>query len=96
MKYGVRLEGKNFVLKTEDGIENLGFVTTRFVKASTPEEAETRAVELIKTDDSLISALVEEREFEPMIYLVEYWKESWWKKLGGGGYTFYPMSSGNE
>lgn len=96
MKYGVRLEGKNFEINTERGVENLGFIATRFVKANSPEEAESKAVDLIRFDKSLNSTLVENNEYEPMIYLVEYWKESWWKRLGGRGYTFYPMESKSE
>ena len=96
MKYGVCLEGKNFELKTEDGIENFGFITTRFVRAKTPDEAEVKAVELVKTDQNLLGRLDEERKLEPMIYLVEYWKESWWKRLGGLGYSFYSMNTDDE
>ena len=96
MKYGVRLEGKNFEMNTDRGVENLGFITTRFVKARTPEEAEIKAVDLIKKDAKLTSALVKDRNLEPMIYLVEYWKESWWKKVGGSGYSFYPMEPESE
>ena len=94
MKYGVRLEGKNFEMNTEEGMENLGFFTTRFVKASSAEEAEARAVELVWADKGLNAVLAQYRKYEPMLYLVECWKESWWKKLGGEGYTFYPMGPG--
>ncbi|GAB1265673.1 hypothetical protein NBRC116492_24820 [Aurantivibrio infirmus] len=96
MKYGVRLEGKNFELVTENGVENFGFFTTRFLKAISPEEAEKKAIELIKFDKSLNGTLAENRKYEPTIHLIDYWKEPWWKRLGGRGYGFYPMDSENE
>jgi hypothetical protein len=85
------LRGENFEIKAEDGIENLGFFTTRIVKANTPEEAELKAVEMVKTDKDLLESLSEKREFEPKIYLEEMWTVRWWKRIGGKGYTFYSM-----
>lgn len=91
MKYGVMLRGENFEIESETGVENLGFITTFFVKAKSPEEAELKAVEIIRTDKALLSTLSKESKLEPKIYLEEMWPESWWKPLGGGGYTFYSM-----
>lgn len=91
MKYGVMLRGENFEIKTEDGIENLGFFTTRIVKANIPKEAELKAKEMVKKDKNLLESLSEKRDFEPKIYLEKMWKERWWKRAGGKGYTFYSM-----
>jgi hypothetical protein len=87
------LRGENFEIKSEAGVENLGFFTTRFVKARNPEEAELVAVDMIRTDKSLLEILSRECKFESKIYLEKMWAERWWKRLGGGGYSFYPMES---
>ncbi len=68
-------------------------MTTRFVKAKTPEEAEFIAVEMIWNDNSLLEMLHKESNLEPKIYLEEMWRVRWWKRLSSGGYTFYPMGS---
>lgn len=93
MKYGVMLRGENFAIKSEAEVENLGFFTTRFVKARSPEEAELVALNMIRTDKSLLKVLMRESEFESKIYLEKVWAVPWWKRLGGDGYTFYPMES---
>lgn len=93
MKYGVMLRGENFEIKSESGVENLGFITTRLVKAKTPEEAELIAVTMVRADKNLLENLYEESTLQPQIYLEEMWTARWWKRLGGGGYTFYPMES---
>lgn len=87
------LRGENFEVNSESGVENLGFMTTRFVKAKTPEEAELIAVEMIWNDSGLLEILHKESYLEPKIYLEEMWRVHWWKRLGGGGYTFYAMDS---
>ncbi len=91
-KFTVMLRGENFVID-KDGIKvNYGFITTRIVKASSLKEAEDIAVDLVKNDDALMDMLSEQNwEKPPTIYLQEIYKASFWKKLGGGGYTFYQM-----
>lgn len=93
MKYGVMLRGENFQIKSATGVENLGFFTTRFVKAKTPEAAELVAMEMVRTDKSLLEILFNESKLESNIYLEKVWSERWWKRLGGGGYTFFAMES---
>jgi hypothetical protein len=48
--YQVMLEGKDFPMEFDGKEEVLGFVTTRWVKASDEEQAELKAVALIKND----------------------------------------------
>lgn len=94
MKYGVMLRGENFEIKSKSGIENFGFMATRFVKAKNPKEAELIAVNMIRTDSRPLEILYKESKFEPKIYLEEIWRVRWWKRLGGEGYSFYPMNGG--
>ena len=86
------LEGKilRCVLRGEK--LNLVFFTSRFVKADTPEEAELKAIEMIRLDESLKASTIRGREFTPMIYLDAIWEEKWWKKTGGQGYFFFLWS----
>lgn len=86
------LRGENFLIKFEDKVENLGFYTTRVVKANSTEEAESHAIDLIRNDEGLIS-MVQKVSINPKIYLESITKASWWRRLGGKGYTFWPMES---
>lgn len=87
------LRGENFLIKFEDKVENLGFYTTRVVKANSAEEAESSAIDLIKNDEGLISMVQRASDINPKIYLESITKASWWQRLGGKGYTFWPMES---
>jgi hypothetical protein len=69
-KYKVMLEGRNFLINYEGKIEKLGFLTTRFVEADDPKDAELKAVQLIKEDERLLAAVQNKnKENSPMIYL---------------------------
>ena len=96
MKFGVRLEGMNYELLFEEQQQVLGFVTTRFVKAKTQDEAELKAVDLIRNDESLNRIMVSGSLQVSTLRVTELWQESWWKKTGGKGYTFFPMESNEE
>jgi len=61
--------GGNFELNFEGKTNNFGFYTTIIVKANSEEEAEMKAVELIKTDNSLLSMVIRDSEHEPKIHL---------------------------
>ena len=87
------LRGENFEINSASGVENLGFMTTRIVNANNPEEAELIAVEMVRKDSSLLEMLHKESNLEPKIFLEEVWHARWWKRLGGKGYTFFPMES---
>lgn len=90
------LRGENFEINNEDKQVNFGFFTTRVVKAKDEEEAEYKAVELIKKDKSLVSVMARDSKYTPMIYLESISKAPFWRKLGGTGYTFWPMEADNE
>lgn len=95
-KYSVTLRGENFNFLSESGVNNLGFFTTRVVSAESPEEAEKKAVELIKSDDSLINMLSDQEQVvTPKIFVEGIHLCPWWKKKGGG-YSFFDMEKLNE
>jgi len=92
-KYSVILEGKNFPILSNGNTELFGFMTTRKVKANDLNEAELKAVELIKKDPNLMSSLDLNHEVTPEIFLDSIYKLKWWNSLGSKGYTFYKMKS---
>jgi len=87
------LRGENFPIKFEDKVENLGFYTTRVVKANSEDDAELRAIDLIRNDVNLISMVQNASDANPRLYLESISKALWWRRLGGKGYTFWPMES---
>lgn len=69
----------------------VGFYTTRFVEAETPEKAEDLAVQLIRGDAKLHEAVVNDKSDPPMIYaeevvLLETFEGN---MTPGAGYTFF-------
>ncbi len=90
--YRVLLSGTDFLFDSGFGPKKSSFFTTRWVKANTPEEAELKAVELIKNDESLLAKVVKSESSQPMIHLEEMYKVNWFeyfRKNPGKGYTFY-------
>jgi len=87
------LRGEDFEVEIDGEITNVGFYTTRVVKAASPEEAEMKAVEMIKGDKYLTSSMNRDSEKRPMIYLEQISVAPFWKKLGGSGYTFWPTEN---
>jgi len=96
--FAVLLEGVNFFIEFEGKEQLQGFVTTRWVKAVDEQQAELKAVELIK-NDSYIQSLLRSPENEipkPMIYMSEMYKVNWlnyFRRQPGAGYTFYSMEA---
>jgi hypothetical protein len=90
-KYRVMLEGRNFLLDMEGSVEKYGFFTTRYVEAENPEQAEIKAVQLIREDQSLKVAAKNEGS-KPLIYLDSIVELESFEgvRLPGTGYSFFP------
>lgn len=88
----VTLHGKNFEIEIDGKAQRLGFFTTRWVEAADPEKAELKAVELVKTDKSLVKSVRNEKDNPPMIYLSELSEIDSFDgvNIPGAGYSFYP------
>jgi len=86
------LEGKNFLLNIEGATRKYGFYTTRYVEANDPEDAELKAVQLIRDDSQFSDTVKNEQSDPPMIYLDSLDEVTSFErvKLPGAGYTFYP------
>ena len=92
------LEGKDFLIEMDGKEELLGYITTRWVKAISPDEAEMKAVDLIKNDEHLISITknTDGSKPTPMVYLSEMCNVNWFqyfRRKPGGGYSFFPMAN---
>ncbi len=96
--FQVTLLGENFFVRCENETRRLGFYTTRWVKADSEKEAESKAVALVRNDKHIRDLLEESPEPipEPMIYLENINSVSWVNYVyqkPGAGYTFFPMDS---
>lgn len=90
-KYRVLLRGENFLIRSESEPQRLGFYCTRRVREDDEQGAEYAAVALIKNDQSLHAISIRTDDPAPMIYAEEISRLGWWRRLGGRGYTFFPM-----
>lgn len=82
------LRGENFLLRNRNAA--IGFYCRRIVQAPNPEEAELKAVELVREDPELQTQVVNPLNEPPMIYLEEMTVfESWRMPKQFGGYTFF-------
>ena len=57
-KYRILLNGRNFWMNLENTFGRFGFYTWRYVEAPTPEEAERLAVDVVRGEETLRSAVL--------------------------------------
>ncbi len=91
-KYRILIQGKDFHIEVENGNPIIGFYTTRFVEAENPDEAELKAVDLIKNDNKLKNSMKKELNPKPMLFAKEIEELESFDEVDppGEGYTFYP------
>lgn len=93
-KYSVIVRGENFLLDLEGAANMCGFVTTRNVKASSVDTAKELAIKLVENDENLQNLMTEGQSKinPPTLFIEEMYELSWWKKLGGKGFTFFAQA----
>ena len=93
-KYGVMLEGRGFLLDMKGSVQKYGFFTTRYIEADSPEQAEIRAVQLIR-QDKLIKSAAKNEGSRPMIYVdsITELKSFEGSRRPGTRYRFFPDTS---
>jgi len=86
------MEGKNFLLNLEGITQKYGFFTTRYIEANNPEEAELKAVQLIREDSEISESIKNPQSDPPMIYLNTLDELASFEGVDvpGAGYSFYP------
>lgn len=70
-KYRVLLRGENFFLRVSEEVKRMGFYTTRFIEATDEGQAEQQAVELLRGDEKLKNAILNDRSDPPMLFAEE-------------------------
>lgn len=92
-RYRVRIEGRNFLLRFSSGKQRSlkhGFFVTRDVEADSSEDAELKAVEMIKKEEAITSITINPRDDSPMLYLdsIHLLHEDE-ESINNSGYTYY-------
>jgi hypothetical protein len=73
MKYfDVLVNGRNFKIDTEDGIKAMGFYVQVYVEADNEEDAELKAVEVLKGEEKLRSAVKNDKSDPPQMFVNEF------------------------
>jgi len=93
-RYRVRINGRNFLLRFVDRSQRkkkYGFYCTRDVSAVSFEDAETKAVELIRNEERITSITLNAKDDSPMLYVddirvLRVEEET----LNNSGFTYYP------
>ena len=91
-KYKVLVRGDNFWLNLEGENQKLGFYTTRFVEAQNEDEAEEKAIALLRNDPKLRSGVLNEQSDSPVMFAEEIVELNSFDglKIPGTGFIFYP------
>lgn len=95
-RYRVLVRGANFFLELDGERRLFGFYATRFVRASGPEEAGAKAVELVRDDEQLGGNVLNETDDPPVLYVEEVERLGPLRGLGraNAGFTFYREGPG--
>lgn len=87
------IHGKDFILREPEGDRDIGFVTTRFVDAPSPEQAGERALALLGSDKDYTIILTWSREAgrKPQLHVKEVVEMDWFHRRfrQAKGFTFY-------
>ena len=91
--FRVLLNGENFWLNMEGRPRRMGFLTTRFVEAKTPDDAELAAVDLLRSEGKLKP--LNDPSDSPRVFAteIEQVEQSDIPPVVGG-FTFFPDEGG--
>ena len=70
-KYKVLVRGENFLINLEGEDQKLGFFTTAFVEGQDEEQAEQRAMALLRNDKEFRRSVLNEQSDAPMMFVDE-------------------------
>lgn len=93
-KFAVMIHGVNFHLRDFDGPEPslVGFYINAFLETATATEAESQAIELVRTSPKLRAAVANRPDDPPRIFVEEVAELSDWPENGArplSGFAFY-------
>jgi len=92
-KYAVILEGRNFPIVTDTGVQILGFYATRKVEAPNEQDAALAAMEQVRSDPQLLAVIDRDKTVKPRLFVKSTETLSWWGDMKSSGYTFFPMKT---
>ena len=92
-KYRLLVRGENFLINLDDEDQRVGFYTTVFVEAKTEEEAELKAIELLRNDRKLLDGVRNPQSDSPMMFVDEIDELDSFKGLNlpRTGFAFFPQ-----
>ncbi|CAN7737048.1 hypothetical protein [Duganella sp. LjRoot269] len=90
-KYRVLLEGRNLLMEMQ-GLERLGYFTTRYVEAADSEEAAEHAMDLVRKELISTGALLNALDDPPIVEVSEISRIESFNgiRVPGKGFTFFP------
>ena len=69
--FEVRVSGNNFLIEREERLEKHGFVTNVYTEAKNEEDAENKAIDLLRKHEDLKSAVRNQKDDPPEMYADE-------------------------
>jgi hypothetical protein len=70
-KYRVLVRGENFLMTLDGEDQKLGFYTTVFVEAQDQEDAELKAMDLLRNNEKLVRGVRNPKSDPPMMFVEE-------------------------
>ena len=70
-KYKVLIRGENFLINLEGEDQKFGFCTTAFIEAQDEEQAEQRAISLLRDDKEFRQSVLNVQSDAPMMFVDE-------------------------
>ena len=90
MRFRVLMHARNVLIDTNGRPQRLGFFTTRVVEAANRNDAEGRAIELLRSDDWLNKSMLNVAT-DPFTVVAEEVDEASPDEAAMIGYSWYPM-----
>ena len=98
-KYKVFVRGENFLIRFEEQEQKLDFYTTVFVEAQDPQDAELKAMDLLRNDQKLVTRTLNAKSDSPMMFVeeIEELETFEGQSLPRTGFAFFPaVKEGGE
>ena len=70
-KFHLMMRGENFAIETDGKIKRLSFFQNLFIEAENNESAEEKAIQLIRSDQSLRDAVRNSQDDPPRLFVEE-------------------------
>lgn len=91
-KYKVLVRGEHFLINRDGKDKMLGFYTTVFVEAKDDEQADERAIDLLRNDQEFRVSVLNEHSDPPMMFVEEVEELTSFEDLHlpRTGFSFFP------